>query len=185
MKAEELKKNLFIKYSDKLFLVTGREFISSGGMKTGVRINLFDINSGETSEHVFALTDELEQFRLFEKTMKLISRTESVLVFEDSENFEQLEMPVSMTGISADFLTENTTAKVSFYSDIAMVADLPATEIFSVDSTEDTEKDPSNFSYTKEAVLSNGRKITVPAFIKNGENVKVFTETGEYVSREN
>jgi elongation factor P len=43
--------------------------------------------------------------------------------------------------------------------------------------------DSSSGSVTKSAKLETGLEIRVPLFIKEGEKVKVATETGEFVSR--
>jgi elongation factor P len=43
--------------------------------------------------------------------------------------------------------------------------------------------DSSSGSVTKDATLETGRVIRVPLFVKEGERVKVTTETGEFSSR--
>ena len=43
--------------------------------------------------------------------------------------------------------------------------------------------DSSSGSVTKDATLETGRVIRVPLFVKEGEKVKVTTETGEFSGR--
>ena len=43
--------------------------------------------------------------------------------------------------------------------------------------------DSSSGSVTKDAELETGRVIKVPLFIKEGEKIKIATETGEFSSR--
>ena len=53
-----------------------------------------------------------------------------------------------------------------------------------VASTEPGVKgDSSSGTVTKPATLETGLKIRVPLFIKEGEKVKVSTETGEFAGR--
>ena len=46
-----------------------------------------------------------------------------------------------------------------------------------------TVKGDTATNVTKAATVQTGRQIQVPLFIKQGENIKIDTRTGEYVER--
>ena len=82
------------------------------------------------------------------------------------------------------FMKENDEVQVVLYGDEALGVELPAAVELVIASSEPGVKgDTSSGSVTKPAKLETGLEIKVPLFIKEGEKVKVSTETGEFAGR--
>ena len=60
---------------------------------------------------------------------------------------------------------------------------LPQFVTLKVKSTETASKGDTVSASQKEAILENGAEVKVPAFIKEGESIKIDTKSGEYSSR--
>ena len=62
---------------------------------------------------------------------------------------------------------------------------LPSTVILEVAETIPGVKGDTATGGTKPATLASGLTVNVPLFIKEGEMLKINTDTGEYMSRAN
>jgi len=182
--AEQVKKGNFIKHNQNMYNVLEKKVYFSDKNSELVDMQLFNINNGETSKCTFEAKQEIEKFDLEKKLMKLSHRPDDSLVFSDEENCEELEIKTSMLGRKALFLSEKSLLEVFYFYDMIVSVELPQVVVFEIDDTEDIEKDSSNLDYIKSARLNNGQTIKVPAFIKTGDKVKIYSETGEYISRD-
>ena len=182
--AEQVKKGNFIKQNKNMYTVFEKKVYSSDNNLELVDMQLFNINSGETSTCTFEAKQEIEKIDLDMKSMKLTRKSDESLVFCDEDSGDELEIKISMLGRKASFLSEKSSLEVFYYNEMIISVELPQVVVFEIDETEDIEKDSSNLDYIKSARLNNGQTIKVPAFIKTGDKVRIHSETGEYISRD-
>ena len=87
-------------------------------------------------------------------------------------------------GNALDFLKEGTLVELLKYNGNPIGLELPMFVELEVASTEPGVRgDSSSGSVTKPATLETGLEIRVPLFIKEGEKVRVSTQTGEFAGR--
>ncbi len=86
-------------------------------------------------------------------------------------------------GDSMNYLLPESTIKVEFYEGTPVGIELPATVDLKVHDTAPGIKGATANAQVKPATLETGLVVTVPAFINNGDLIRVNTETGEYQSR--
>lgn len=104
--------------------------------------------------------------------------------FLDQESYETLTLDKGMMGSALDMLVEGTMVQLLKYNGNPIGLQLPMFVELMVAYTEPGARgDSSSGSGTKPARLETGLEIRVPPFIKEGEKVKVTTETGEFSGR--
>ncbi len=104
--------------------------------------------------------------------------------FLDQESFETHTLTEEMTGNALDFLKEGTLLQLHKYNGNPIGLMLPIFVDLQVTQTEPGVRgDSSSGSVTKMATLETGLELRVPLFIKQGEVVRVTTETGEFSGR--
>ena len=104
--------------------------------------------------------------------------------FLDQESFETLTLPEEKLAGAPDFLIEGLALQVHKYNGNPIGLQLPLHVELQVTETEPGIKgDTSSGSVTKVAKLETGLEVRVPLFIREGENVKVATETREFAGR--
>ena len=104
--------------------------------------------------------------------------------FMDQESFETLTLSREMMGDAMDFLVDGVIIQLHKYNGNPIGLELPAQVELKVTYTEPGVRgDTSSGSVTKLATLETGIEIRVPLFIKNGEAIKVSTETREFAGR--
>jgi len=104
--------------------------------------------------------------------------------FLDQESFETINLPDAILGNALDFLIEGSMIDLLKFNGNPIGLELPPSVELAVAYTEPGVRgDTSSGSVTKLARLETGLEIKVPLFIKEGETVKVSTETREFGGR--
>jgi len=104
--------------------------------------------------------------------------------FLDQESYETLTLDDGMMGNALDLLIEGALIQLHKYNGNPIGLQLPMFVELSVAYTEPGARgDSSSGSGTKLARLETGLDIRVPPFIKEGEKVKVATESREFAGR--
>ena len=104
--------------------------------------------------------------------------------FMDQESYETLTLADEVIGNALDFLIGGTLVELLKYNGNPIGLELPMFVELEVASTEPGVRgDSSSGSVTKPATLETGLEIRVPLFIKEGEKVKVSTESRGFAGR--
>jgi elongation factor P len=104
--------------------------------------------------------------------------------FMDQETYETLTLSSDMLGDDRQLLVDNVLVQVQKYNGSPIGLQFPAHVELTVTSTEPGVRgDTASGSVTKLAILETGLEVRVPLFIKEGEKVKVHTETREFAGR--
>jgi elongation factor P len=100
----------------------------------------------------------------------------------DINSYDQLSIPTTIIGTIGQYFKENAQIQVEFYNGNPINVIFPKYVELAVASAPPGVHGGTDSTY-KEAVLENGMKILVPQFIKEGDALKVDTETGKYIDR--
>jgi elongation factor P len=104
--------------------------------------------------------------------------------FLDQESFETLTLPAEVVGNTLGLLVEGALIHAHKYNGNPISLQLPTFVELEVAETEPGVRgDTASGSGTKMAKLETGLEIRVPLFIKQGERVKIATETREFSGR--
>ena len=88
-----------------------------------------------------------------------------------------------MLGSQIKFIKQNSIISGMFFDDEIIGIKYPIKVELKVTEAHDAVKGNTSSGATKEVTLETGATIFVPMFIKQGETIKVNTETGEYTER--
>ncbi len=104
--------------------------------------------------------------------------------FMDQESFETHTLNEEMMGDALDFLVDGQIIQLQKYNGNPIGIQLPTHVELAVTYTEPGARgDTASGNVMKPAKLETGIEIKVPLFIKEGEKVKVATETREFAGR--
>jgi elongation factor P len=103
--------------------------------------------------------------------------------FMNTENFEQIHLTKELLGDAVDYLIPQLKVAVEFYEGKPMSVELPATVDMKVLETEPGLKGSTVSNVTKPAKMETGLVVQVPAFIIEGEKIRVNTAEGTYQER--
>ena len=104
--------------------------------------------------------------------------------FMDQETFETLTLRPDMLGDDRLLLADNVMVQIQKFNGNPIGVQLPVLVELAVTYTEPGVRgDTASGGVTKVATLETGLEIRVPLFVKEGEKVKVHTESREFAGR--
>jgi elongation factor P len=104
--------------------------------------------------------------------------------FMDQGTFETLTLSEETVGGDRDFLVDNLPVQILKFNGNPIGLELPPHVEMTVTYTEPAVRgDTSSGSVTKAATLETGVEVRVPLFVKEGDRVKVHTETRQFAGR--
>jgi elongation factor P len=121
--------------------------------------------------------------RLEQKDYQFLYKQEDMLVFMDTETYEQLEIAEDFVGERAAFLQDGMTVTVESHEGKPIGVSLPDQVTLQVVEAEPVVKGQTASASYKPALLDNGVRVMVPPFITAGERIVVDTNEITYVRR--
>jgi len=154
------------------------------GGQTLVRLKIRNLLTSAVFEKTFKANDKFKEPDLQYVPASYLYSDADGSHFLDQESFETLTLTEGMLGNALDFLISGTLVQLHKYNGNPIGLQLPMFVELDVAYTEPGVRgDSSSGSVTKPAKLETGLEIRVPLFIKEGEKVKVSTETREFAGR--
>ena len=154
------------------------------GGQTLVRLKMRNLLTSAVFEKTFKASDKFREPDLQLVPVSYLYSDADGSHFLDQESFETLTLSADTVGNALDLLTEGAMLQLHKYNGNPIGLQLPIFVDLDVAYTEPGVRgDSSSGSVTKPARLETGLEIRVPLFIKQGEKVRVTTETREFASR--
>ncbi len=154
------------------------------GGQTLVRLKMRNLLTSAVFEKTFKASDKFKEPDLVLVPATYLYSDGDGSYFLDQESYETLTLSGQMLGDALDFLVDGTLLQLHKYNGNPIGLQLPIFVDLAVAYTEPAVRgDTSSGSGTKIARLETGLEIRVPLFIKEGEKVKVSTESREFAGR--
>src|SRR5437660_4581612 len=154
------------------------------GGQTLVRLKMRNLLTNAVFEKSFKASDKFKEPDLQTVPASYLYSDSDGSHFLDQESFETLTLTDEMVGDALDFLIEGALIQLRKYNGNPIGLELPLFVELDVAHTEPGVRgDSSSGSVTKPAKLETGLEIRVPLFIKEGEKVRVSTETRDFAGR--
>lgn len=183
MKATDLRKGLGVKIDGKLLVLTNVEHRTPGNLRAFIQITAKDIIKGNTLERRLGSGDDIEVVDLDRRAFEYLYSDSAGAVFMDKDSFEQITLSPGILGDSLLYLRPNTECILLLHDGNPVTIELPAAVELTITDCPPEVKGATVTNQMKDAETETGLKVRVPAFIKQGENIKVSTADGSYLSR--
>jgi elongation factor P len=184
--ANELKRKMLISVDGQPFTVVDVLFASptARGAATMVRTKLRQLLTGTVLEKSFKASEKFEEPDVQLSSASFLYADGDGFHFMDESSYEQFAFDEEQIGGDRGYLKEGTTLQVLKYNGSPVSLQLPQYVELEVTSTEPGMRgDTAAGGATKQATLETGLTVRVPLFIKEGEVVRVNTQTGEVAGR--
>lgn len=180
----DIRKGTVINLDGELWVVTSFQRVSPGKGSSFVRTRVKSLSSGKVVEQNFKSAENLTYEEVQYKKMQFIFGDENTLTFMDGNTYEQVMLGREMVGDDARYLKEGLDVTVIMHGDVAIAMELPLKIQYTIAQTDPAVKgDTASGNVLKDAVADNGLALRVPIFIKEGDEVLISSETGDYVER--
>jgi elongation factor P len=179
----DLKKGTLFQIDGVPYRVTdyNQKVMGRGGSIVNVRIK--SLIDGKVLEKTYKGNEQLDSADVSNQNVQYLYTDGTVFYFMNEETFEQFEIPADLVGDGAGYLKEGDRIQLQFFNETPINVELPKNVPLKVVYAENVVKGDTTSSVLKDAELETGITVKVPAFIKQGDIIKVDTRTGEYLER--
>lgn len=180
----EIKKGVVIRDAQGLWVVTEFQHVNPGKGSAFVRTRLKNVQTGKVLEVTYKTSESVDLVEVEHRRMQYLYHDATGYTFMDQGTYEQVTMADEDVGEQGKYLRDGMEVNVSTFEERPVALELPRKMTFKVVSTMDAiAGNTASGHVQKDAELEGGIMVRVPLFIKEGENIIVNTETGEYVER--
>ena len=186
IEAIEIKRKMFFEFEDAPYHCLEVEVSrpTARGGQTLVRIKMRNLLTRAVFDKTFKAGDKFKEPDLETVPASYLYGDSVGFHFLDQQTFDTVTLQSSMVGDDHQLLVDNVLVQIQKFNGNAIGLQFPAHVEMTVKSTEPGVRgDTASGSVTKLATLETGLEIRVPLFIKEGEKVKVHTETREFAGR--
>jgi elongation factor P len=181
--ATQMRPGMVIKFKDDLHLVFSVEHRTPGNLRAFIQAKLRNIRTGSMFVERFRSPDPIDRVVVDEVKMEYLYNDGDDYYFMDQQNYEQINLKRETLGDAVEYLTPNLLIDVSFHDGKPVGVELPTAVEMTVVETEPGIRSATASSVTKPAKMETGLVVQVPAFINEGEKIRVDTAEGAYMSR--
>ncbi len=183
MQARDAKRGSIVLHQNEMHLVTEATHRTPGNLRAFFQITLKNLKNGRIVQTRFAPDDSLEKITLDPKQCQFLYKDDGGYHFMDMETYHSFALTEEILGDKRYYLKESMEIKIDFYDEKPIFPELPGIVILKVTDAPPGVRGDSVSNTTKLAVCETGLKLNVPLFVSEGDEIKVNTETGEYVGR--
>jgi elongation factor P len=184
--AIDVKRKMFFEFENTPFVCLEAEVSTptARGGQTLVRLKMRNLITRAVFDKTFKAGDRFKEPDLEMVEASYLYSDGGGFYFMDQKSFETDTLSNEMVGDAQDLIVEGVIIQLHKYNGNPIGLQLPQHVELNVAYTEPGVRgDTSSGSVTKTAKLETGIEIRVPLFIKEGEKVKVSTETREFAGR--
>jgi elongation factor P len=186
IEAIEIKRKMFFEFERAPYHCLEVEVSrpTARGGQTLVRIKMRNLLTRAVFDKTFKAGDKFGEPDLAQVSATFLYGDGDGYHFMDQESFETLTLGAETIGDDRQLLVDNVPVQIHKYNGSPIGLQFPPHVELRVTYTEPGVRgDTASGGVTKLATLETGLEIRVPLFIKEGERVKVHTETREFAGR--
>lgn len=183
MDIEDIKKNSKLLIEGVPYNVVEAEFVKPGKGRAIYRLRLKNLMDGSTLDRTYHSSEKVDTANVSVEEKQFLYKEVDHFVFMNTDNFEQSFINEDQIGDKKYYLKEGDLVSVMVLDDRPIDVTPPTFVQLQVTKTQPSSRADTVTAQMKEAVLETGLTIGVPAFVKEGDIIKVDTRTGTYVER--
>jgi len=186
IEAIEIKRKTFFEFENAPYVCVDFEVSrpTARGGQTLVRLKMRNLLTRAVFDKTFKAGEKFAEPDLVQVSATFLYSDGEGFHLMDQESYETLTLSGDTVGDDRELLVDNLLVQILKYNGNPIAIQFPPHVELTVSQTEPGIRgDTASGGVTKAATLETGLQIRVPLFIKEGEKVKVHSETREFAGR--
>lgn len=180
----DLRAGVVFKKDGEPYLILSSNFLRMAQRKPVRQAKVKNLISGKVLELSFKLDDRFEEADIQRVKASYLYHDDATATFMDSETFDQVSVELANVDAFVHFLTEGAEVALLMFEAKPISIEMPKkVELKVTETVGATRGDTAQGSVMKDATLESGYSLKVPLFVKEGDMIRINTDTGEYVER--
>jgi elongation factor P len=180
----DIKNGLVIEHKNDLFRIVDFQHVKPGKGGAFVRTKLKSLKTGRVIDETWNSGEKIVDVRLEPHSAQFLYASGDDFHFMNTETFDQLTIPKETIGDNRGYLKDGMVLQLLLRGAEIITIEFPKmVELAVVETEGGASRGDTAKAFQKNAKLETGLDVMVPGFIKEGDTIKVDTESGKYVER--
>ena len=180
----DLRKGMLIRYNGQIYRVVEYQHIAPGNWRAMVRMKLKNFESGKVIEDRVRAGSDIEVISTETREATYLYKDGDNYCFMDSQDYEQVTLPEEIVGDQMIWVKENDPVTLLLQDTGKILSvEVPNFVTLKVVQADSVVRGDTASSVLKNVTLETGAVVQVPAFIKEGDTLRIDTRNGEYLER--
>jgi elongation factor P len=179
----EIRPGNVIQHKGGLWAAVKTQAVKPGKGPAYAQVELKNLIDGTKLNERFRSSETVERVRLEQNDYQFLYAQGDMLVFMDTDTYDQIELAKEFLEQRAAFLQEGMKVTVESHEGKPIGVAIPEQVTLAVVEADPVVRGQTAASSYKPAMLENGVRILVPPFVVAGERVVVDTNELTYVRR--
>ena len=179
----EIRPGNVIQHNGSLWAVAKLQHVKPGKGGAFAQVELKNLLTGSKLNERFRSSETVDRVRLEQNDYQFLYESDGILVFMNTDSYEQIELQSDFVGERTAFLQGGMMVVVESHESRPIGVRLPDQVTLEVSETEPVVKGQTAASSNKPAMLENGVRIMVPPFVEAGDKIVVDTNEVTYIKR--
>jgi elongation factor P len=183
MKATQVRKGNTVRIDGTLYKIMSMDHVTPGKGRAHIQTKLRSLRDGTQTEKRFRSDEDIEKVIIETKEMQYMYNDGDEYHFMDTTTYDQVQLSADTLGNAVQYLIPDTTLNLEWFEGNAIGVDLPPVVELKVIQTPPGVKDATASTQRKPATMETGLVVQVPAFIGEGEVIRINTTDASYSER--
>lgn len=179
----DFKKGVALLWKNEPYIISDFQKVNPGKGTAFTRTKIKNCQTGKVLEITFKSGEQVETADLTRRKAQYLYEEPENYNFMEQDTYEQVGIPKEILGEQGKFLKEDLEVYILYYNSNPISIDLPPKVEYKVTEAPEAVKGDTSTTATKFVTIENGMEVQAPLFIKEGDVIKINTESGEYVER--
>lgn len=148
-----------------------------------VQTTLRNLDTGNSMTAKFRSTDRLEVLDVENRRLEFSYSDADGYHFLDNETYEDVVLPMAFVEDDLRYIVPSASYDILFVDEKPKQVQLPSTVEMKVEESPEGLRGDSASTTLKPARTETGLVVQVPLFVKEGDRIRVSTESGAYLGR--
>lgn len=175
---------MLIRYNGQLYRVVEYQHIAPGNWRAMVRMKLKNFETGKVIEDRVRAGSDIEIVNTDSRDATYLYKDGANYCFMDTNDFEQITLAAEVVSEQMKWVRENDPVVLLVQDDGKVLdVEVPTFVSLKVVQADVSVRGDTASNVQKNVTLETGAVVQVPAFIKEGDMLRIDTRTGEYLER--
>lgn len=182
-KTSDFRKGLKVQIDGEPYLMIQMDFVKPGKGNALYKCRLKNLIRGTVLQKTYKGGDSLESADVEETDVQYLYRQGETFVFMDNKTYDQFELSAEQVDDNWKYLKEGMKCQMVLFNENPITMTPPNQVDLEVTYCEPGAKGDTATNVTKPVKVETDAEIIAPAFINQGDIIRVDTRTGDYVER--
>ncbi|HEY1406023.1 MAG TPA: elongation factor P, partial [Spirochaetota bacterium] len=180
MEYTDLRNGTAFIYEGAPYVVVSSEFHRMQMRKAIMRCVIRNLKTGQQLQKTFTASDRFDSAPVMQVAASYLYCDEDFYYFMEKETYEQHQVTKEVVGEKAAYLTEEMVVEIMLYDGDPIQIKLPTKVTLKVVEAPNAIRGDSVTNNFKMVTCEGGVRVSCPIFVKEGDVIRINTETDEY-----